>query len=246
MRSTLVGCWFARAVDTRTITRRIELDAIDRCVALRVRLAQRRQLAERCSGAGERMPAQDPARAMVALIRHDLAGHLGHSWALLVREHQALVARAVNVRCPNGDPIDDAGVRTRSIRRRPGNPVLCGPRARAHGNEAVRWRMTVEDPEGPTGDAFANRPPRRAGDGRWRWTMSEASLASFRRRLSVGDLAAGNLATSSGVKAASGARSPPPPSPLSRWPPMPPRSDTASSASAAHRSLPITRPAFRT
>lgn len=130
-----------------------------------------------CSGAEaeESVPTEDPGQAMVTLIRHELAGRLSHSWALLVREQREVVARGVYVRCPNGDPIENAEVVVLGVR----DEMFAVPALGRTQTKAVRWRMTVEEPGGPR-ETYSRTGHLVAQDGRWRWTLSKSSFASFR------------------------------------------------------------------
>ena len=124
---------------------------------------------------GERVPAQDPGRAMVALIKHELAGRLAHSWALLVREQRAVVDRAFYIRCPNGLPIDDARVDVLGV----SDEMFSVPALGKTKTKAVRWRMTVPQP-GRTPVTYDRTGHLIAQDGKWRWTLSRTSFAMYR------------------------------------------------------------------
>ena len=130
-----------------------------------------------CSGteAEDRAPAQDPGRAMVTLIRHELAGRLGDSWALLVREQREIVARGLYVRCLNGDPIHDAKVVVLGVH----DEMHLVPALGRTQTKAVRWRMTIPQP-GSEPVTFSRTGHLVAQDGRWRWTLSKSSFESYR------------------------------------------------------------------
>jgi hypothetical protein len=126
-------------------------------------------------GGDDALPVDDPGRAMVLLIRHELAGRLGHSWALLVREQQAVVDRALYVRCPNGLPIDDARVTVLGV----SDEEFTVPALGRTQTKAVRWRMTIPQP-GTQPVTYDRTGHLIAQDGKWRWTLSRASFASYR------------------------------------------------------------------
>jgi hypothetical protein len=126
-------------------------------------------------GGDEALPGDDPGRAMVVLIRHELAGRLGHSWALLVREQRAIVDRALYVRCPNGLPIDDARVTVLGV----SDEEFTVPALGKTQTKAVRWRMTIPQP-GTQPLTYDRTGHLIAQDGKWRWTLSRASFASYR------------------------------------------------------------------
>jgi hypothetical protein len=124
---------------------------------------------------GESLPQQDPGQAMVTLIQHELAGRLAHSWALLVREQRAVVTRALYMRCPNGLPIDDARIDVLDVSDEDfAVPVLGKTRTKA-----VRWRMTVPQP-GSSPVVYDRTGHLIAQDGKWRWTLSQSTFASYR------------------------------------------------------------------
>ena len=120
-------------------------------------------------------PDQDPGQAMVTLIRHELAGRLGHSWALLVREQRAIVDRALYVRCPNGLPIADARIDVLGVT----DEDFAIPALGTTRTKAVRWRMTVPQP-GRTPLTYDRTGHLVAQDGKWRWTLSRSTFALYR------------------------------------------------------------------
>jgi hypothetical protein len=129
-----------------------------------------------CAGGdGEGAPTEDPAQAMRRVIRHELAGRLGRSWSLLVQEQRDIVDRELYVRCPNGQPIDDARISILGVR----DQTYAVPAIGRTETKAVRWRMTVPQPGGEpitlsrTGHLVAQ-------DGSWRWTLSEQSFRLYR------------------------------------------------------------------
>lgn len=123
----------------------------------------------------EPLPGQDPGQAMVTLIEHELAGRLAHSWALLVREQRAVVDRALYIRCPNGLPIDDARVDVLGI----SDEDFTVPALGKTRTKAVRWRMTVPQP-GRSPVTYDRIGHLIAQDGKWRWTLSASTFASYR------------------------------------------------------------------
>jgi hypothetical protein len=120
-------------------------------------------------------PAQDPGQAMVTLIRHELAGRLAHSWALLVREQRAVVDRAFYIRCPNGLPIDDARIDVLGV----SDEDFAVPALGRIRTKAVRWRMTVPQP-GTSPVTYDRTGHLVAQDGKWRWTLSKSTFALYR------------------------------------------------------------------
>ena len=126
-------------------------------------------------GDEDALPVDDPGRAMVVLIRHELAGRLGHSWALLVREQQAIVDRALYVRCPNGLPIEDARISVLGV----SDEEFTVPALGRTQTKAVRWRMTIPQP-GTQPVTYDRTGHLIAQDGKWRWTLSRQSFASYR------------------------------------------------------------------
>ena len=123
----------------------------------------------------EPVPTQDPGQAMVTLIRHELAGRLGQSWALLVREQRAIVDRALYVRCPNGAPIADARIDVLGV----SDEDFAVPAVGTIPTKAVRWRMTVPMP-GSTPITYDRTGHLVAQDGEWRWTLSRSTFALYR------------------------------------------------------------------
>jgi hypothetical protein len=130
-----------------------------------------------CGGAkaDHRVPTEDPGRVMVALIHHELAGRLGRSWALLVREQREVIARGLYVRCSNGDPIHDAKVVVLGVH----DEMHVVPALGRTETKAVRWRMTVPQP-GSEPVSYSRTGHLVAQDGRWRWTLSQSTFESYR------------------------------------------------------------------
>jgi hypothetical protein len=133
-----------------------------------------------CGGLGsgsdaESIPRDDPGQAMIVLLQHELAGRLAHSWALLVREQRAVVERSLYVRCSNGLPIDDAEIVVLGV----SDEDFTVPALGKTRTKAVRWRMTVPQPgmEPVTYDRTGHLI---AQDGKWRWTLSPTTFASYR------------------------------------------------------------------
>jgi hypothetical protein len=134
-----------------------------------------------CGGFGggdDAVPTDDPGQAMVTLIQHELAGRLGHSWALLVREQQAIVERSLYVRCPNGLPINDARVTVLGVT----DEEFTVPALGRTQTKAVRWRMTIPQP-GMRPLTYDRTGHLIAQDGKWRWTLSHRTFATFRAGL---------------------------------------------------------------
>ena len=126
-------------------------------------------------GSDDAVPVDDPGQAMIVLIQHELAGRLGHSWALLVREQRAVVDRALYVRCPNGLPIDDAEIVVLGVT----DEEFTVPALGRTLTKAVRWRMTVPQP-GTDPVTYDRTGHLIAQDGKWRWTLSKQTFASYR------------------------------------------------------------------
>jgi hypothetical protein len=133
-----------------------------------------------CGGFGggadaDSTPRDDPGQAMIVLIQHELAGRLAHSWELLVREQQAVVDRALYVRCSNGLPIADAEIVVLGV----SDEDFTVPALGKTRTKAVRWRMTVPQP-GMRPVTYDRTGHLIAQDGKWRWTLSPSSFASYR------------------------------------------------------------------
>jgi hypothetical protein len=135
-------------------------------------------LAAGCAGFGDDDgdPEESPARAMARVIRHELAGRLGSSWALLVREQREAVGRELYVSCRPGPAVDDADVTVLGVR----DEVFSVPALGRTDTKAVRWRMTVRSPEEEEPLVLSRTGHLIAQDGAWRWTLSEDSFAAFR------------------------------------------------------------------
>ena len=111
---------------------------------------------------------------MIRLVHHELAGRLGASWAMLVREHREVVARDLYVSCPPGPPIDELRAEVLGVE----DEVTAIPVLGRIRTKAVQWRFVSRGEDGlesptSTGHLIAQ-------DGEWRWTLSRQSLAAFR------------------------------------------------------------------
>ena len=126
-------------------------------------------------GNDDALPTDDPGQAMITLIQHELAGRLGHSWELLVREQRAVIDRAFYIRCPNGLPVANVEIVVLDVTDEDFEVPALG-RTRT---KAVRWRMTVPQP-GRDPVTYDRTGHLIAQDGKWRWTLSPRTFASYR------------------------------------------------------------------
>jgi hypothetical protein len=128
-------------------------------------------------GGGAGAPSEEPGRAMQRLVTYELAGQLERSYAMLVREQRAIVARSDYVRCKPGPPMSGITVLVLGVK----DEVMDVPELGRTTTKAVRWRISLPDAQGnditqaDTGHLIAQ-------DGEWRWTLSRPSLASFKQR----------------------------------------------------------------
>ena len=94
-----------------------------------------------------------------------------------MREQRAIVARSDYVRCKPGPPMSGITVLVLGVK----DEVMDVPELGRTTTKAVRWRISLPDAQGnditqaDTGHLIAQ-------DGEWRWTLSPASLASFKQR----------------------------------------------------------------
>jgi hypothetical protein len=119
-------------------------------------------------------PAEDPGHAMQRLVRHELAGQLGSSYAMLVREQQKAVSHDLYVHCPPGQPRTDVTVKILGV----SDQLFDVPVLGKVDTKAVRYEMSIPDANGQrmrvadTGHLIAQ-------DGQWRWTLSQQSLSAL-------------------------------------------------------------------
>jgi hypothetical protein len=134
-------------------------------------------LAAGCGAEGG-TPSEEPGRVMQRLIKYELAGRLEQSYAMLVRQQQAVVEKNLYVRCPPGPPISGVTVLVLGV----SDETIEVPGLGRTKTKAVRWRMTLPDAQGnplsqsDTGHLIAQ-------DGHWRWTLSKSSFESFKQRV---------------------------------------------------------------
>jgi hypothetical protein len=119
-------------------------------------------------------PAEDPGRAMVRLVQHELAGELGSSFSMLVDEQQQAVSHDLYVHCPPGPPRVDVRVTVLGV----SDEVFDVPVLGKVTTKAVRYEMSIPDANGKrmriadTGHLIAEK-------GQWRWTLSQQSLSAL-------------------------------------------------------------------
>jgi hypothetical protein len=127
------------------------------------------------STSGSATPSEDPSRAMVRLVRLELAGELAGSYSMLVREQRQAVSHDLYVHCPPGPPRNDVRVLVLGTH----DELYDVPALGKVQTKAVRYEMSIPDASGhrmtitDTGHLIAQ-------DGRWRWTLSQASLSALR------------------------------------------------------------------
>jgi hypothetical protein len=111
---------------------------------------------------------------MVRLVHFELTGQLAGSYSMLVREQRAAVSHDLYVHCPPGPPRKDVHVLVLGTHDELFNVPVLGKVQ----TKAVRYEMSIPDASGhsmtvtDTGHLIAQ-------DGRWRWTLSQASLSAL-------------------------------------------------------------------
>lgn len=119
-------------------------------------------------------PAEDPGRAMVRLVQHELAGELGSSYAMLVKEQRKAIDHDLYVHCPPGLPRKDVRVLILGVH----DELFEVPALGKVQTKAVTYEMSIPDAKGDrmrvsdTGHLIAQ-------DGHWRWTLSQRSLSAL-------------------------------------------------------------------
>ncbi|SRR6266540_1230464 len=119
-------------------------------------------------------PGEDPGEAMIRLVRHELAGELGSSYSMLVREQREAVDHDLYVHCPPGPRRTDVRIVVLGVT----NEIYNVPVVGKVDTKAVRYEMSIPDANGDrmrvsdTGHLIAQ-------DGEWRWTLSPQSLSAL-------------------------------------------------------------------
>jgi len=124
------------------------------------------------SAAGQ--PAERPGNAMIRLVRHEFAGQLDRSYAMLVRQQRAAINRDLYVRCPPGLMTTDVKIEVVGVH----DELFDVPALGKVETKAVRFEMSVIGANGSrimipdTGHLIAQ-------DGQWRWTLSRRSFSAL-------------------------------------------------------------------
>ena len=134
-------------------------------------------LAAGCGGMGGSAggrPKEGPGAAMVRLVRHEFAGRLDWSYAMLVREQRKAINRDLYVHCPPGLATTDVKVEVLRVR----DQVFDVPALGKVSTKAVSFEMSVIGADGKrivipdTGHLIVQ-------DGQWRWTLSPRSFSAL-------------------------------------------------------------------
>jgi uncharacterized protein YceK len=119
-------------------------------------------------------PGEDPGKAMIRLVQHELAGRLNSSYAMLVREQREAVNHDLYVKCKPGLPTTGVRVLVLGVQDEAFNVPVLGKTV----TKAVRYEMSVPDASGKR-IKIVDKGHLIAQDGKWRWTLSERSLSAF-------------------------------------------------------------------
>src|SRR2546423_13469358 len=125
-------------------------------------------------GAAGGRPSEGPGAAMIQLVRHEFAGRLDRSYAMLVREQRAAINRDLYVHCLPGLSTTDVKVEIVGVK----NEVFDVPALGKVTTKAVRFEMSVVGADGKrimvpdTGHLISQ-------DGQWRWTLSRRSFSAL-------------------------------------------------------------------
>jgi hypothetical protein len=119
-------------------------------------------------------PGEDPGKAMIRLVRHELAGRLRLSYAMLIREQRLAVDRGLYVRCKPGLPTEAGHVAILGVKDEVFNVPLLGKVK----TKAVRYAMSVPDAGGKR-IKIVSKGHLIAPEGHWRWTLSQRSLSAL-------------------------------------------------------------------
>ncbi len=111
---------------------------------------------------------------MVRLVRHEFAGQLDRSYAMLVRQQRAAINRDLYVHCPPGLATTDVKVEVVGVH----DALFDVPAIGKVETKAVKFEMSVVGADGnrimipDTGHLIAQ-------DGQWRWTLSRRSFSAL-------------------------------------------------------------------
>ena len=134
-------------------------------------------LAAGCGGTGGAAggrPSERPGTAMIRLVRHEFAGQLDRSYAMLVREQRAAINRDLYVHCLPGLSTTDVKVEVVRVK----DVVFDVPALGKVPTKAVSFEMSVVGADGnrimvpDTGHLISQ-------DGQWRWTLSRRSFSAL-------------------------------------------------------------------
>ena len=126
------------------------------------------------SGAAGGQPSEQPGTAMIRLVRHEFAGRLDSSYAMLVREQRAAINRDLCVHCLPGLSTTDVKVEIVRVK----DMLFDVPALGKVPTKAVSFEMSVVGADGKrimvpdTGHLIAQ-------DGQWRWTLSRRSFSAL-------------------------------------------------------------------
>jgi hypothetical protein len=119
-------------------------------------------------------PREDPAKAMVRLVQHELAGRLDSSYAMLIHEQRDAVDHNLYVKCKPGLPTNAVRVLVLEVK----DEVFNVPGLGKAQTKAVRYEMSVPDASGKR-MKIVSKGHLIAQGGTWHWTLSERSLSAF-------------------------------------------------------------------
>ena len=111
---------------------------------------------------------------MIRLVRHEFAGQLDRSYAMLVRQQRAAIKRDLYVRCPPGLATADVKIEVVGVH----DELFDVPALGKVETKAVKFEMSVIGANGSrimipdTGHLIAQ-------DGQWRWTLSRRSFSAL-------------------------------------------------------------------
>jgi hypothetical protein len=119
-------------------------------------------------------PQEDPGSVMVRLVRHEFAGRLDRSFAMLVREQRKAVNRDLYLHCLPGVPTTDVKIEILGVH----DVLFDVPALGKTKTKAVSFTLSVVGADGnpirmsDTGHLIAQ-------DGQWRWTLSRRSFSAL-------------------------------------------------------------------
>jgi hypothetical protein len=134
-------------------------------------------LAAGCGGMGGSaagQPAERPGAAMIRLVRHEFAGRLDRSYAMLVRQQRTAINRDLYEHCPPGLASTDIKIEIVGVH----DELFDVPALGKVETKAVSFQMSVMGANGSrimipdTGHLIAQ-------DGQWRWTLSRRSFSAL-------------------------------------------------------------------